>query len=144
MEGPLGDRGVTSLPAPGLAISSAALCFAEENGVPKTTLYSVSLDTLGLCLERASGYEEASIALAKQVLSPANHLSVGKGPLRPRRVPSARKAPLLEGMAVTPASRRHPRRGGTGVGVHLQPDGPARRTAPALGHAVGGDQRLPG
>ncbi|KAM6394514.1 cobalamin binding intrinsic factor [Pluvialis apricaria] len=48
----------------------------EANGFPKTTLYSVSLDILGLCLERAGGYEEASIALAKQVLSPANHLSV--------------------------------------------------------------------
>ncbi|XP_009879732.1 PREDICTED: gastric intrinsic factor [Charadrius vociferus] len=48
----------------------------EETGVPKTTLYSMSLDTLGLCLERASGYKKASIALAKQVLSPANHLSV--------------------------------------------------------------------
>ncbi|XP_063188501.1 cobalamin binding intrinsic factor [Chroicocephalus ridibundus] len=48
----------------------------EATGVPKTTLYSVSLDTLGLCLGGVSGYEDAATALAKEALSPASHLSV--------------------------------------------------------------------
>ncbi|NWW55192.1 IF factor, partial [Pedionomus torquatus] len=48
----------------------------EVNGVPKTTLFSLSLDTLGLCLGQVGHYEEASIALAKQVLSPTSELSV--------------------------------------------------------------------
>lgn len=72
----------------------APLGFAEAKGVPKTTLYSVSLDALGLCLTGTSGYQVASVALAKQVLSRTNNLSVGKGPLQPRRVPSAGKAPF--------------------------------------------------
>ncbi|XP_074023453.1 cobalamin binding intrinsic factor-like [Numenius arquata] len=48
----------------------------DVDGVPKTTLYSLSLDTLGLCLGRTGHYEEASMALAKQVLSPSSRLSV--------------------------------------------------------------------
>ncbi|KAM6069190.1 LOW QUALITY PROTEIN: cobalamin binding intrinsic factor [Theristicus caerulescens] len=48
----------------------------ELSGHPKTTLYSVSLDALGLCLSGASGYETPSVVLAKQVLSPDSHLSV--------------------------------------------------------------------
>lgn len=63
-------------------------------GVPKTTLYGVSLDALALCLAEAGGYEEASVILAKKVLRLKSQLSVGKGHLRPCRVPSARKAPL--------------------------------------------------
>uniref|UniRef100_A0A8C3JEW5 Transcobalamin-like C-terminal domain-containing protein n=1 Tax=Calidris pygmaea TaxID=425635 RepID=A0A8C3JEW5_9CHAR len=52
------------------------LASMDVDGVPKTTLYSLSLDTLGLCLGRVGHYEEASMALAKQVLSPTSHLSV--------------------------------------------------------------------
>ncbi|XP_074951249.1 cobalamin binding intrinsic factor isoform X7 [Phalacrocorax aristotelis] len=52
------------------------LASLEEKGVPKTTLYSVSLDTLGLCLAGTGSYQKASMALAKQVLSPKNQLSV--------------------------------------------------------------------
>ncbi|XP_059681989.1 cobalamin binding intrinsic factor [Gavia stellata] len=48
----------------------------EAEGIPKTTLYSVSLDAIGLCLARVAGYQGASVVLAKQVLSPENHLSV--------------------------------------------------------------------
>ncbi|KAM6408228.1 LOW QUALITY PROTEIN: cobalamin binding intrinsic factor [Rhynochetos jubatus] len=48
----------------------------EAEGVPKTTLYSVSLDVLGLCLAQMGGYQAASVVLAKQVLSPESHLSV--------------------------------------------------------------------
>ncbi|XP_065492970.1 cobalamin binding intrinsic factor-like [Caloenas nicobarica] len=46
------------------------------DGIPKTTLYSVSLDALALCLAGAGGYQVASALLAKQVLSPDSHLSV--------------------------------------------------------------------
>uniref|UniRef100_U3KB90 Uncharacterized protein n=1 Tax=Ficedula albicollis TaxID=59894 RepID=U3KB90_FICAL len=49
----------------------------EAEGVPKTTLYSVALDTMALCLAEASGAQGPSVALAKQVLSPQSHLSVG-------------------------------------------------------------------
>ncbi|KAM9278290.1 cobalamin binding intrinsic factor [Morus bassanus] len=52
------------------------LASLEEKGVPKTTLYSVSLDALGLCLARTGSYQKASMALAKQVLSPNSQLSV--------------------------------------------------------------------
>ncbi|XP_042641130.1 cobalamin binding intrinsic factor [Tyto alba] len=48
----------------------------EAEGIPKTTLYSVSLDTLALCLARAGGYQGASVVLAKRVLNPDIHLSV--------------------------------------------------------------------
>ncbi|XP_054683303.1 cobalamin binding intrinsic factor [Grus americana] len=48
----------------------------EAEGVPKTTLYSVSLDALGLCLAGVGGYQGASVVLAKQMLSPESHLSV--------------------------------------------------------------------
>ncbi|XP_075569279.1 cobalamin binding intrinsic factor [Pelecanus crispus] len=48
----------------------------ENNGVPKTTLYSVSLDALALCLEQVDGYQKASTVLAKELLSPESHLSV--------------------------------------------------------------------
>lgn len=41
----------------------------------------MSLDTLALCLAEAGGAQGPSVALAKQVLSPESHLSVGKGPL---------------------------------------------------------------
>ncbi|XP_064019416.1 cobalamin binding intrinsic factor-like [Pogoniulus pusillus] len=40
----------------------------EIKGVPKTTLFSVSLDALALCLVQAGGYRTASVALAKRVL----------------------------------------------------------------------------
>lgn len=72
----------------------APLGFAEAMGVPKTTLYSLSLDALGLCLTGTSGYQVASVVLAKKVLSRTNNLSVGKGPRWPRCVPSAGKAPF--------------------------------------------------
>ncbi|XP_014734218.1 PREDICTED: gastric intrinsic factor-like [Sturnus vulgaris] len=48
----------------------------EAEGVPKTTLYSVGLDTLALCLAEASGAQGPSVVLAKQVLSPESHISV--------------------------------------------------------------------
>ncbi|XP_075018918.1 cobalamin binding intrinsic factor isoform X2 [Calonectris borealis] len=48
----------------------------EAEGIPKTTLYGVSLDALGLCLAGADGYQGPSVVLAKQVLSPESHLSV--------------------------------------------------------------------
>ncbi|XP_031967789.1 cobalamin binding intrinsic factor-like [Corvus moneduloides] len=48
----------------------------EADGIPKTSLYSVSLDTLALCLAEAGGAQGPSVALAKQVLSPESHLSV--------------------------------------------------------------------
>nr|XP_021154904.1 gastric intrinsic factor isoform X1 [Columba livia] len=48
----------------------------EEEGIPKTTLYGVSLGALALCLAGAGGYQGASVILAKQVLSPDSHLSV--------------------------------------------------------------------
>ncbi|XP_010191905.1 PREDICTED: gastric intrinsic factor-like [Mesitornis unicolor] len=48
----------------------------EVEGIPKTTLYSVSLDALALCLAGVGGYQGASVVLAKQVLSPESHLSV--------------------------------------------------------------------
>ncbi|KAM6205355.1 LOW QUALITY PROTEIN: cobalamin binding intrinsic factor [Sarcoramphus papa] len=48
----------------------------EAEGTPKTTLYSVSLDTLGLCLAGAGGYQGASVVLAKKVLNPKSQLSV--------------------------------------------------------------------
>ncbi|XP_039922338.1 cobalamin binding intrinsic factor-like [Hirundo rustica] len=47
----------------------------ETEGIPKTTLYSVGLDTLALCLAEAGGAQGPSVALAKQVLSPESHLS---------------------------------------------------------------------
>ncbi|XP_010016214.1 PREDICTED: gastric intrinsic factor, partial [Nestor notabilis] len=40
----------------------------EVEGVPKTTLYSVSLAALSLCLAGVGGYQEASVVLAKQLL----------------------------------------------------------------------------
>ncbi|KAM6133986.1 cobalamin binding intrinsic factor-like [Phoenicopterus ruber ruber] len=48
----------------------------EAEGVPKTTLYSLSLDVLGLCLAGAGGYQGPSVVLAKQVLSPESQLFV--------------------------------------------------------------------
>ncbi|KAM6274767.1 LOW QUALITY PROTEIN: cobalamin binding intrinsic factor [Porphyrio hochstetteri] len=48
----------------------------EANGVPKTTLFSVSLDGLGLCLAAAPGHEGVAVVLAKEVLSPESSLSV--------------------------------------------------------------------
>ncbi|XP_074697938.1 cobalamin binding intrinsic factor [Strix aluco] len=48
----------------------------EVEGIPKTTLYSVSLDALSLCLTKAGGYQGASVILAKRVLSPDSHLDV--------------------------------------------------------------------
>ncbi|KAM6322028.1 cobalamin binding intrinsic factor [Podargus strigoides] len=48
----------------------------EVEGIPKTTLYSVSLDALALCLAGAGGHQGASVILAKRVLSPESHLSV--------------------------------------------------------------------
>ncbi|XP_065695045.1 cobalamin binding intrinsic factor-like [Patagioenas fasciata] len=52
------------------------MAMLEEEGIPKTTLYSVSLSALALCLTGAGGYQGASVILAKQVLSPDSHLSV--------------------------------------------------------------------
>ncbi|XP_017694401.1 PREDICTED: gastric intrinsic factor-like isoform X2 [Lepidothrix coronata] len=48
----------------------------EDKGHPKTTLFSVSLDTMALCLARADGYRGPAVALAKEVLSPNSPLSV--------------------------------------------------------------------
>nr|XP_031360736.1 cobalamin binding intrinsic factor [Lonchura striata domestica] len=48
----------------------------EAEGIPKTTLYNVGLDTLALCLAEAGGAQGPSVALAKQVLSPESHISV--------------------------------------------------------------------
>ncbi|XP_058701629.1 cobalamin binding intrinsic factor-like [Poecile atricapillus] len=48
----------------------------EAEGIPKTTLYSVGLDALALCLADAGGAQGPSVALAKQVLSPESHLFV--------------------------------------------------------------------
>ncbi|XP_032919725.1 cobalamin binding intrinsic factor-like [Catharus ustulatus] len=48
----------------------------EADGVPKTTLYSVGLDTMALCLAEAGGAQGPSVALAKWVLSPDSHISV--------------------------------------------------------------------
>ncbi|XP_075283376.1 cobalamin binding intrinsic factor [Opisthocomus hoazin] len=48
----------------------------EMDGVPKTTLFGVSLDALGLCLAGAGGYETPAVALAKQLLSSESTLSV--------------------------------------------------------------------
>ncbi|XP_072720770.1 cobalamin binding intrinsic factor [Ciconia boyciana] len=48
----------------------------EVEGIPKTTLYSVSLDTLGLCLTGVGNYQKAAVLLAKQVLNAKKHLSV--------------------------------------------------------------------
>ncbi|OPJ74110.1 hypothetical protein AV530_013478 [Patagioenas fasciata monilis] len=46
------------------------------DGIPITTLYSVSLDALALCLARAGGYRVASVVLAKQVLRLGDQLLV--------------------------------------------------------------------
>lgn len=62
-------------------LSSCHSLLSEEDGVPKTTLYSMGLDTLALCLAEAGGAQGPSVALARQVLSPESHLSVGKEPL---------------------------------------------------------------
>lgn len=51
---------------------------SEAEGIPKTTLYSVGLDTLALCLAEAGGAQGPSVALAKQVLNPNRPISVGK------------------------------------------------------------------
>ncbi|XP_030339530.1 cobalamin binding intrinsic factor [Strigops habroptila] len=48
----------------------------DLEGVPKTTLYSIGLDALSLCLAGVGGYEEASVVLAKQLLSLGSQLSV--------------------------------------------------------------------
>ncbi|CAN8214382.1 unnamed protein product [Coccothraustes coccothraustes] len=48
----------------------------QAEGIPKTTLYSVGLDTLALCLAEADGAQRPSQALAKQVLNPESPLSV--------------------------------------------------------------------
>ncbi|XP_052667091.1 cobalamin binding intrinsic factor isoform X1 [Harpia harpyja] len=48
----------------------------DLEGVPKTTLYSVSLDALALCLAEAGGYQGASVILAKQALALESQLSV--------------------------------------------------------------------
>ncbi|XP_062495509.1 LOW QUALITY PROTEIN: cobalamin binding intrinsic factor-like [Pezoporus occidentalis] len=52
------------------------LAHMEVEGVPRTTLYSVSLDALSLCLAGVGGYQEASVELAKELLSPSSPLSV--------------------------------------------------------------------
>ncbi|XP_051633006.1 cobalamin binding intrinsic factor-like isoform X2 [Manacus candei] len=48
----------------------------EDKGHPKTTLFSVSLDTMALCLVRADRYRGPAVALAKEVLSPNSPISV--------------------------------------------------------------------
>ncbi|XP_061856492.1 cobalamin binding intrinsic factor [Colius striatus] len=40
----------------------------DVDGVPITTLFSVSLDVLGLCLAGAAGHQEAAVVLAKELL----------------------------------------------------------------------------
>ncbi|XP_027530002.1 gastric intrinsic factor-like [Neopelma chrysocephalum] len=48
----------------------------EDKGHPKTTLFSMSLDTMALCLARADRYRAPAVALAKEMLSPNSHLDV--------------------------------------------------------------------
>uniref|UniRef100_A0A672V4N3 Uncharacterized protein n=1 Tax=Strigops habroptila TaxID=2489341 RepID=A0A672V4N3_STRHB len=60
----------------------------DLEGVPKTTLYSIGLDALSLCLAGVGGYEEASVVLAKQLLSLGSQLSVGVGIRREVLCPS--------------------------------------------------------
>uniref|UniRef100_A0A8C3BV18 Cobalamin binding intrinsic factor n=1 Tax=Cairina moschata TaxID=8855 RepID=A0A8C3BV18_CAIMO len=48
----------------------------EEDGVPLTTLYSVGLDVLALCLARTGDYEQDAILLAKQLLNPDSRIDV--------------------------------------------------------------------
>ncbi|XP_066408806.1 cobalamin binding intrinsic factor-like [Molothrus aeneus] len=48
----------------------------EAEGIPKTTLYSVGLDTLALCLAEVGGAQGPSVALAKQVLNAQKPISV--------------------------------------------------------------------
>lgn len=72
--------------SPPLAVPPRAhgtLLLAEEDGVPLTTLYSVGLDVLALCLARTGDYEQDAILLAKQLLNPDSRIDVGKGPPSP-------------------------------------------------------------
>ncbi|XP_035184901.1 cobalamin binding intrinsic factor [Oxyura jamaicensis] len=48
----------------------------EEYGVPLTTLYSVGLDVLALCLTRTGDYEQDAVILAKQLLNPESQIDV--------------------------------------------------------------------
>lgn len=48
----------------------------EEYGVPLTTLYSVGLDVLALCLTSTGDYEQDAIILAKQLLNPESQIDV--------------------------------------------------------------------
>ncbi|XP_068539709.1 cobalamin binding intrinsic factor [Anas acuta] len=48
----------------------------EKDGVPLTTLYSVGLDVLALCLARTGDYEQDAILLAKQLLSSGSQIDV--------------------------------------------------------------------
>jgi len=90
-------EGGSPLPAPPDP-QLAVFRLAEMDGVPKTTLFGVSLDALGLCLAGAGGYETPAVALAKQLLSSESTLSVGKGPTpcplrwRSSPVPRSRRA----------------------------------------------------
>ncbi|XP_061204436.1 cobalamin binding intrinsic factor [Neopsephotus bourkii] len=52
------------------------LASMEVEGVPRTTLYSIGLDALSLCLTGVGGYQEASVELARELLSPSSPLSV--------------------------------------------------------------------
>ncbi|KAM7109566.1 cobalamin binding intrinsic factor [Ciconia maguari] len=73
-----GGRGVPgeAFPPPTARSPVSSPHFAEVEGIPKTTLYSVSLDTLGLCLTGVGNYQKAAVLLAKQVLNAKKHLSV--------------------------------------------------------------------
>ncbi|XP_035395097.1 cobalamin binding intrinsic factor [Cygnus atratus] len=48
----------------------------EEYGVPLTTLYSVGLDVLALCLTSTGDYKQDAIVLAKQLLNPESQIDV--------------------------------------------------------------------
>lgn len=90
------------------------LCLAE------ITWYSESLDILALCLVKEYDYQNAAVAVTKELLNPKSSLSVGKGTLQPHCAPSAPRG-VSGALAVTPGSHRHPGHGSTGAGVRLQP-----------------------
>lgn len=90
------------------------LCLAE------ISLYNESLDILALCLVKEYNYQDAAIAVAKELLKHKDSLSVGKGTLHPCRAPSALRG-ISGALAVRLGSHRDRGHGSTGAGVHLQP-----------------------
>lgn len=57
--------------------------FTEQNGTPKSSLFSVGLDAQALCVMGAGDYESAATILAKQLQRSQDKLSVGKSPPTP-------------------------------------------------------------